>query len=175
MECTYIQTLKANALQPRRTGLFLNMTSGVHGNIVCGFKIHWRRSMNGQPAKKGNVWRKEKVSKATMGYTRRIWLPPGTLSRPVLITALFLKIFTNICQHLRKGVHYFDQVKRRSTGVRQNLLPLLERCLAMTCLPSLMKSVSAVLSLSFSVSGDQILISLRRLKRTRRRRVHECP
>ena len=161
MECTYFQMLKANALPPRRSDLFLNMTSGVHGKIVCCSKINWKWSMHGQLAKKRNVCRKEKVSKATMGYTRRIWLPPGILFHLVLITALLLKIFINIYQHLRKGAPYFDQVKRRSTSDRQNLLLSSKRCLTIACLLSSRKFESATLSRSFLGFGDRTLISFR--------------
>ena len=164
MECTYFPTMKKNALQFRPASLFPNMTFGVHGRIVCGFNKHWRRSMNGQLAKKRDVWRKEKVSKASMGYTRKIWLPPGILSHPVLIPALLLKIFTNICQHFRERAQYFEQARRRSIGVRQNLLLLSRRCFQMTCLLSSRKFESAMLSRNFSVSGNQIPISLRNIK-----------
>ena len=128
--------------------------------------------MKGQPAKKRDVWHREKVSKASMGYTRRILLPPGNLSRPVLIPVLLLKIFMNICQYLQEGAQYFEQAKRRSIGVRKNLSLSSERCSQMICLLSSKRFESALLSLNFSGSGDQTLISLI-LKNQRRIRFHE--
>ena len=127
--------------------------------------------MNWQLAKKRDVWRKEKVSKASMGYTRKTWLPPGILSPSVLILALLLKIFTNICQHFRERAQYFEQARRRSIGVRQNLLPSSRRCFQMICLLSSRKFELAALSLVFSGSGSQILTSLRNPKHGRR--LHE--
>ena len=65
---------------------------------------------------KGNVWRKEKASKATMGYTRRMWLdslPSGSDH---------CSVTQNIHQHLRKWTPYFDLVKRRPISVKRNLL-----------------------------------------------------
>ena len=128
--------------------------------------------MRGQPAKKRDVWHKEKVSKVSMVYTRRIGLPLGNLSRLVLIPALLLKIFMYICQHLQKGAQYFEQAKRRSTAVRKNLSLSSESCFQMRCLLSSRRFESALLSLNFSDSGDQIMISLN-LKNRRRIRFNE--
>ena len=52
MECTYLRTLEALALQPPIASILLDMTSGVHGMIVYGFNNHWKLSTNRQPAKK---------------------------------------------------------------------------------------------------------------------------